>query len=136
MEDWKPDQTLQIPGASRQHTVYYWVIPAEVNGVWHVQVPAGAGKRSYELRIEQDFQVVHGSLGMEGGEIPISDASLVGDRLRFTANTVEQGRMSFDGRVDTNLMHGRVVIDKGPLAGQSDWTAQREAAGGGSTPPR
>jgi hypothetical protein len=60
----------------------------------------------------------------------------VGDRLLFTASTDEQGQMFFDGRVDTNLMHGRVEIQGGPKAGLSDWTAQREAAGGDSGPPR
>jgi hypothetical protein len=60
----------------------------------------------------------------------------VGDRLRFIANTDEQGPMAFDGRVDTNLMHGRVEIQRGPLKGQHDWTSQREAAGAGSALPR
>ena len=79
---------------------------------------------------------MRGTIGTEGHDIPITNATLVGDRLRFTVSTDEQGQMSFDGRVDTNLMHGRVEIQGGPLAGQSDWTAQREAAGAGSAPPR
>jgi SAM-dependent methyltransferase len=136
MAEWHPDQTIRIPGASRPHTVYYWVIPADVNGVWHLQASAGTAKRRYELRLQQEFQAVRGTIAMEGHEIPITDATLVGDRLRFTASTDEHGRMSFDGRVDTSLMHGRVEIPKGGLAGRSDWTAQREAAGAGSALPR
>jgi SAM-dependent methyltransferase len=136
MAEWQPDQTIQVQGASRPHTVYYWVIPADVGGVWHVQVPAGIGERRYELRLQQEFQAVRGTIGTEGHDLPITDATLVGDRLRFTANTAEQGQMAFDGRVDTSLMHGRVEIQKGPLAGRSDWTAQREATGGGGAPPR
>ena len=45
MAEWQPDQTVRVPGASRPHAVYYWVIPADVSGVWHVQVPAGTGER-------------------------------------------------------------------------------------------
>ena len=112
------------------------MIPADVNGVWHVQAPAGTGERRYVLRLQQEFQTVHGTIAMEGHDIPITDATLVGDRLRFTASTDEQGRMFFDGRVDTSLMHGRVEIQKGRLADRSDWTAQREAAGAGSALPR
>jgi hypothetical protein len=136
MAEWQPDQTVRVPGASRPHAVYYWVIPADVSGIWHVQVPAATGERRYDLRLQQEFQAVRGTIGTEGHDIPITNATLVGDRLRFIANTDEQGQMSFDGRVNTNLMHGRVEIQRGPLKGQSDWTSQREAAGVGSAPPR
>jgi hypothetical protein len=44
--------------------------------------------------------------------------------------------MSFDGRVDTNLMYGWVEIPGGPGAGRHDWTAQRETAGASGTQPR
>jgi SAM-dependent methyltransferase len=136
MAEWQPDQTVRVPGSSRPHTVYYWVIPADVSGVWHVRMPAGTGERRYVLRLQQEFQAVRGTIDTGGHDIPISNATLVGDRLLFTASTDEQGQMFFDGRVDTNLMHGRVEIQGGPKAGLSDWTAQREAAGGDSGPPR
>jgi SAM-dependent methyltransferase len=136
MAEWQPDQSVRVPGASRTHSVHYWVIPADVSGVWHVQVPAGTGARHYVLRLQQEFQEVRGTIGAEGRDIPLTNATLVGDRLRFTATTDEQGQMSFDGRADTNLMHGRVEIQGIPTAGRSDWTAQREAAGGSSGPSR
>jgi SAM-dependent methyltransferase len=136
MAEWQPDQTVRVPGASRPHAVYYWVIPADVSGVWHVQVPAATGERRYDLRLQQEFQAVRGTIGTEGHDIPITNATLVGDHLRFIASTDEQGQMAFDGRVDTNLMHGRVEIQRGPLKGQYDWTSQREAAGAGSALPR
>jgi SAM-dependent methyltransferase len=132
MAEWQPDQTVRLSGASRSHTIHYWVVPADVTGVWHVQVSAGAGEQHYEMRLEQEFQVVRGSIARQGQEVPITDASLAGNHLRFTANPGGQGPMSFDGRVDANLMHGRVAIQGGALAGQYDWAAQREAASAGS----
>jgi SAM-dependent methyltransferase len=136
MAEWQPDQTIRVPGASRSHTVHYWVIPADVGGVWHVQIPAGTGERRYELRLQQEFQAIRGTIGADGRDTPISNASLVGDRLRFTARPDAQGQMSFDGRVDTNLLHGRVEIQGGGLEGQYDWVSQREAESTGSAPPR
>jgi SAM-dependent methyltransferase len=136
MAEWQPDQTVQIQGASRTHSVYYWVIPADVSGVWRVHVPASTATWSYVLHIQQQYQEVRGTIGAEGHDIPISDATLVGDRLRFTATVDEQGQMSFDGRVDTNVMHGRVEIRGGPLKGRYDWIAQHEAAGAGGPPHR
>ena len=129
MAEWQADQTVRIPGASRSHTVYYWVVPADVSGVWHVQVPAGTGERRYELRLQQEFQVVRGTMSTEGHDVPITNATLTGDHLRFTASPGGQSQMSFDGRVDANLLHGHVEIRGGALEGRHDWTAQREAAG-------
>jgi hypothetical protein len=34
--------------------------------------------------------------------------------------------MSFDGRVDANLLHGHVEILGGAFEGRHDWAAQRE----------
>jgi hypothetical protein len=88
------------------------------------------------LRLQQQYQEVRGTINAEGHDLPLTDATLVGDRLRFIANTDELGPMAFDGRVDTNLMHGRVEIQRGPSKGQYDWTSRREAAGAGSALPR
>jgi SAM-dependent methyltransferase len=136
MAEWQPDQTVQVPGPARSHTVYYWLVPADVSGVWHVRVPTGAAEQPYELRLQQEFQVVRGTMGREGHEVPISNVTLAGNRLRFTANPGGQGPMSFDGRVDANLLHGRMAIEGGALAGQYEWTAQRQAAGAGPGQPR
>jgi SAM-dependent methyltransferase len=138
MAEWRPDQTVRVPGPSRSHSVYYWVIPADVNGVWHVHVhvPAGPGTQQYVLRFQQQFQEVHGTIGVDGHDHPITHATLMGDRLRFTAHLNGQGPVFFDGRVGTGVMAGSIEIQEGPLAGRYDWTSQREAAGASSTPPR
>jgi SAM-dependent methyltransferase len=136
MAEWQPDQTVRVQGESRTHSVYYWVIPADVSGVWRVHVPAGTGAQHYMLRLQQQFQEVRGTMEVDGHDLPITNATLVGDRLRFTAHIDKQGQMSFDGRIGTDVMGGRVEIHEGPLAGQYDWTSQREAAGASSAPPR
>ena len=79
--------------------------------------PRALGERRYELRLQQEFQVVRGTMSTEGHDVPITNATLTGDRLRFTASPGGQGQMSFDGRVDANLMHGRVEIQGGALGG-------------------
>ena len=66
MAEWQPDRTVQVPGASRPHAVHYWVVPADVSGVWHVQVPAGTGEQRYELRLQQEFQAVRGVIATAG----------------------------------------------------------------------
>jgi SAM-dependent methyltransferase len=136
MAEWQPDQTVQVKGPSRQHSVYYWVIPADVSGVWRVNVPAPKGARQYMLRLQQEFQEVRGTISAYGQDIPLTNATLTGDRLRFSATTGDQVRMAFDGRVKGESMRGSVDVKGGATAGRYDWRSQREATSASGAPPR
>jgi SAM-dependent methyltransferase len=136
MAEWQPDQTVRVQGSSRTHAVYYWVIPADVSGVWRVHVPAGTAARHYVLRLQQQFQEVRGTMGAQGHDIPLTHATLVGDRLRFTATTGDQVKMSFDGRVQGEAMRGSMDVQGGAMAGRYEWTSQREEAGASTAPQR
>jgi SAM-dependent methyltransferase len=136
MGEWQPDRAVQVKGPSRQHSVYYWVIPADVDGVWQVRLPTPTGARQYALQLEQQYQVVRGTLQAEGEDIPLSDVAFTGDRLRFTVTTRAQEKMSFDGRIDGKAMRGSVEVQGGAMAGRHDWTSEREAVGASSTPQR
>jgi SAM-dependent methyltransferase len=139
MGEWDADKIVRVQGSSYEHTVFYWVIPADVGGVWHVNVPAPSGERRYRLRLQQRFQVVSGTVSAEGEEIPITNATLTGDRLRFTATPGipgQQVKMMFDGYATGDSMRGRVEVQGGTLAGQSDWTSTREADGATTAPQR
>ncbi len=136
MGEWQPDQTVQVKGPSRQHSVYYWVIPADVSGVWRVNVPAPTGARQYRLRLQQEFQEVRGTISADGHDIPLTNATLTGDHLRFTATTGDQVQMAFDGRVKGEAMRGSVDVKGGTIAGRYDWRSQREATSTSNAPPR
>jgi SAM-dependent methyltransferase len=136
MAEWQPDQTVQVTGASRQHSVYYWVIPARVDGMWHLSLPTPMGAQEYVLHLEQQFQEVRGTIRMQDNDLPITNATLTGDHLRFTVTTGEKVKMSFDGRVDTNAMRGGVEVQGGTTAGRYQWTSRRAAAGAATAPPR
>jgi SAM-dependent methyltransferase len=136
MAEWRPDQTVRVKGPSRVHSVHYWIIPANVDGMWRVNLPARAGEQEHTLHLQQQYQEVRGTMRMNGDDIPITNAALTGDHLRFTVTPSDQMKMSFDGRVDTNAMRGSVEVQGGAMAGRHDWTSQREAAGASSTPQR
>jgi SAM-dependent methyltransferase len=138
MAEWQPDQTVQVKGPSRQHSVYYWVIPASVDGMWHISLPTPMGAQQYVLQLEQQFQEVRGTIRVQDqkNDIPITNATLTGDHLRFTVSTGEKVKMSFDGRVDTNAMRGGVEVQGGATAGRYKWTSRRAAAGAATAPQR
>ena len=107
MEDWKPDRSKMVPDCAtaelrsdtfvwRFCTALLWVVPADVAGKW--RLPQG------ELRLEQRFQMISGSLTSEGAETPISDGRLLGDKVSFSAGGVE-----YEGRVDGNTLEGTLT---------------------------
>jgi SAM-dependent methyltransferase len=139
MGDWQPDQVIHVPGSTYEHTVFYWIIPATVEGLWQMSVLTPAGERRYLLRLQQRYQEVRGTVNAEREAALITNATLTADRLRFTVTTGIQGeevQMSFDGRVSGDAMRGSVEVQGGALAGRYDWTSQREAASTENAPPR
>ncbi len=138
MGDWHPDQVVHVQG-TYEHSVFYWVIPANVDGLWRVSVPAPPGERRYLLRMQQRYQVVRGTVSAQGEAILITNATLTGDHLRFTVATKIQGeevKMDFDGRVNGNAMHGSVEVQGGAMAGRHAWTSQRDLASTDNVPQR
>jgi SAM-dependent methyltransferase len=131
MGDWHPDRVIYVRGSAYEHTVYYWVIPADIDGAWQMSVPTPTGERRYLLRAHQHYQEVRGTVSADGEATLIGNATLTGDHLRFTATTGIRGEevtMSFDGRVSGDLMRGSVEVQGGSMAGRFDWSAQRDGS--------
>jgi SAM-dependent methyltransferase len=126
MGDWKPDKTVQVHSPDQEHTLFYWVIPANVEGAWQWSMPAGGGQGT--LQLKQDYQSVSGNARIGGRATPITNAKLVGDRLSFTVASETGGKkatMRFSGRVQGGAIKGAVQVEGGPSAGKRDWTAKR-----------
>jgi SAM-dependent methyltransferase len=139
MGDWQPDKVIYVPGSSYEHTVFYWVIPANVDGAWRMRVAAPTGERRYLLRLQQRYQEVRGTVNAEGEADLITQTTLTGNQLHFTVITGIRGeevKMAFDGQVSGEAMHGSVEVESGTMAGRYAWTAQREVAATGNTPQR
>ena len=94
MGEWGPDQTFRSPAECTQFcTAYFWIVPAKVEGTWKL----GDG----ELRLEQQFQKISGTMTSGGTPTPITDATLSGDAIAFTA-----GKTTYTGRVNGNVIEG------------------------------
>jgi SAM-dependent methyltransferase len=113
MGDWRPDRVQRVRGPHRDHTLYLWVVPADVAGLWRVRI----GEREGVLNLTQRYQSLSGTLSLDGRELPVTDGAMRGDRIRFTA-----GSHVFEGRVDADAMDGRADEPGGPgLA----WSSRR-----------
>lgn len=137
MGDWKPDSIGRLRGVRyhypdltyvRDAVFYYWVVPADVSGMWRWTLPAAAGRRDYILSLAQRFQEISGQMGVGEKKYPLGEVRLTGERLSFTCSDPtdrETAAMRFDGRVHGDTIEGNLEISGGPSAGRYPWTAKR-----------
>ena len=110
MGQWKSDAIEQVTeGCASYCTAHLWIVPAKAAGTW--RFPEG------ELRLQQEFQVLSGTLDT-GREIAfIKDGRLYGDQINFQA-----GGVRYVGKVKGNTMEGTLIADGNPHV---RWTAKR-----------
>jgi len=124
MGNWEPDQTVTVP---QGHNVYFWVIPANVTGIWELDNPRE--KERYVMKLSQQFQIVSGTLRLGSDEIPVKNLELRGDRLQFVAERFFKGQMQtvrFIGRVQGDLIEGTAEEVTPGSHGKKEWKAKRD----------
>jgi SAM-dependent methyltransferase len=111
MGDWEADSVMNVEG----RMVYYWVMPAKVEGAWTLNAPGGGSDRSYELRLTQTHQRLSGTATAGGRTLSVDSARVLGDSVIFTladttagAGSRAQQRMRFVGRLSGDTMTGSV----------------------------
>jgi hypothetical protein len=97
MEAWEPDETARIESnCTTWCTAHFWIVPAKVEGTW--RTPQGA------LTLQQNFQMVTGTINVNGVNQPITNGRLRGDQITFSA-----GGTQYNGRVNGNTITGTVT---------------------------
>jgi ubiquinone/menaquinone biosynthesis C-methylase UbiE len=138
MGDWKPDNSGVVRNVKLYYNpkapfekdtyFYYWVVPAEVEGVWQWTLSASGGKEDYLLHLGRKFQEITGEISVKGRKVPITEARLVGDQISFTvkdeANKEGPG-MRFNGRIIGDTITGNVEVQGRPVPENFRWTARR-----------
>jgi predicted RNA methylase len=124
MGSWEPDQSS---AAAEGHRVYFWVIPANVTGVWEWDMPGE--KEHYVMKLSQQFQRISGTLQLGPDEIPVKSLELRGDGLQFTAERFFKGQVQilrFIGRVQGHLIEGTTEGMPVGSRGKQPWQAKRD----------
>jgi hypothetical protein len=113
MADWEPDvEVTTEENYNSWYTALLWIVPAKVDGLWKLD-----GK---DLTIDQQFQMLFGSLSSDGMKTMMTDGRMAGDQISFTLGT-----MKYTGKVEGTKMSGTVMTDKG----QKSWSATLVTAG-------
>jgi methyltransferase family protein len=139
MGDWKPDSHVTVNakekygGSGGTSDVYYWVVPAAVEGVWQWELPAGGKPQAYELKLEQKYQAISGTVSAGGNTTKIANARLRGEEIRFAFTVSINGqavRHEFNGRINGDSVTGSARLSGPRVQGQHDWYARRSAGAG------
>jgi hypothetical protein len=116
---WKPDER----GGSGEQSYFLYRVPAHLAGRWRVSAPiGGAAPREYEIEFRQRFQEIRAEARDAAGTVPVSEAKLDGDRIRFVLGK-DAVRWSFEGQVKGSVAGG-VVRSTGEEAGVA-WHGKR-----------
>jgi hypothetical protein len=110
MGDWLPDERRDInvpekkvgnPGVSY---VYFWIVPARVEGVWRGTV----ANRPLELALKQRHQYFSGVARSGGSAREFDNGRVSGETLRFRFGTGAEAR-EFVGRIGDGVITGNLV---------------------------
>ena len=95
MGDWMADETviLEEKKDCNYHTALLWVVPAKVEGTWKLA--------QGELKLEQQYQVLSGTLTSSAKTMPVTNGKLSGDLINFSV-----GDANYTGRVLGGAMEG------------------------------
>ena len=130
---WPPDKELSMDVPEKEMIsgtswtrLYYYVVPARVQGAWELTLPKELAGASLMLQITQEPDAISGLVRDGGAELYLRDLAVRGEQVRF--GLLYKGRlMAFEGTVAGDVMTGEVRArdQRGP------WTARHR-----TSPPR
>ncbi|HKA46265.1 MAG TPA: SAM-dependent methyltransferase [Burkholderiales bacterium] len=125
MGDWKADLQASVRGAGSQ--IYFWVIPAQVGGLWKLQVGSERGTQEYELDITQKYQEINVVARRAGKQVVVISPRLDGDTIAFVLVDHDDPvyRRRFDGKVAGNTIEGNARGEANALRGEYKWRATK-----------
>jgi SAM-dependent methyltransferase len=128
MGEWEADMEKEVFVGSDRHEVYYWIVPADVAGIWKWTLPESNGRMNYEIEINQKFNQVWAFQNLGSSKRSIKDFKLKGDKLSFTLGRNRDGKeeaMLFKGQVNGENINGYVVLKDGGKNIRKNWKARR-----------
>jgi SAM-dependent methyltransferase len=113
---WRADKDILIEDEWEVHSVYLWIVPANVTGTWTWSMPTGSGNKNFTLNLEQSFQYLNGEAFENKVSLPVTifGGQIIGNTLSFTVER-KQGRSSerliFEGSVLGHSIVGTVKTE-------------------------
>jgi SAM-dependent methyltransferase len=112
--EWKPDREVSVdvpekygtPGQWKS-TLFYWVVPAPVQGAWRLSAPA-ISNEPLTLELQQQYQMLQGDTTVRGKRTPLTAGKVEADQVLFKL-ALPGGTADFKGVVEGDRMRGEAV---------------------------
>ena len=126
MEDWQPDRQEQLMLNANNnfyiHDIFYWVIPADVSGVW------GNTDESFYMSVVQQFQKIKPEIKITQQPLIITEAELSGTEIRVNGTSMDGSNLyNFSGHIIGNQITGTIKIGNTTSTVNSDWSVSRKS---------
>jgi hypothetical protein len=136
MDDWKPDESASLEvrdkygsgSGAGTSSIYFWIVPARVTGPWQWQLTIGGKPQAYEMVLEQNYQMISGTVRVGGHSIKLQEAKLRGDQISVSFSADVNGsplKHEFTGRVTGGTIEGTASFAGSRARGQLEWDATR-----------
>lgn len=119
MGDWAPDKSARV----NWRNLYFWVIPARVEGIWHWEADLGNGPEAFTMELIQTYQRFSGSVNSRQEKKGIKKGRLNGEEIAFNTGNSRTG-LHFKGIVNEDSITGTIRKDSGE---DIPWKAVRKA---------
>ncbi len=129
MDTWRPDQTTTVVVNDSVHTVYFWIIPANLTGIWTWTMPLKDRKIDCRLEVDQHFQYFQGKLFVGRDTVVIDETKLEGPKVNFTAllaNRDQKMNLNFSGQVEGDRITGTIIVKANNNEEKIPWRASRD----------
>jgi hypothetical protein len=130
MGDWAPDYLTELDapgktvGIGARSKIYYWMVPGRASGRWRWRLALEAKPIEFDLAVQQNFQVLEGTLNTGGRSGRIEKGRLAGEKVEFAA-AVDGRRYEFSGRIIRNAIEGTVRLTRNGAGREVPWSATR-----------
>jgi ubiquinone/menaquinone biosynthesis C-methylase UbiE len=117
MDDWEADEHVRVDNRN----VYFWVIPAKIDGTWQWS----SNGKDFTMKVSQRFQKISLDVSLENKNLRVSNPVLHGDRISFAASDPTNGNQYvFSGRVENNKISGTTEFKDFQSRVSDSWSAR------------
>jgi len=120
MGDWVPDKSARV----NWRNLYFWVIPARIDGIWQCEADLGDGPENFTMELNQTYQRFSGSIQSQKDKKGIKKGRLNGEKIAFNTGNSRTELHFFEGIVQEDSITGTIRKDSGH---KTSWKAVRKA---------
>ncbi|MDI6698269.1 MAG: methyltransferase domain-containing protein [Candidatus Saccharicenans sp.] len=127
MDDWQADRMTYVPVDLYVHTVFLWIVPANISGTWDWTLDLKQKKAVCRLEVKQTYQFYKGLLYIDDQVVHLPEAKVEGDRVEFSAFLPgsDDIELIFSGKTDGDRLAGTVTVRQGQKNTRQAWKAAR-----------